>query len=66
VDPTKTIPDMLEHVQQLKMHKIHELNQIANKQDHQVICLPPCHCHYNPTELIWMQVKREVAGRNKA
>jgi hypothetical protein len=27
--------------------------------------LDPRHCHYNPTELVWVQVKQEVAKRNK-
>lgn len=31
---------------------------------HEVLCLPPYHCQYNPIELIWAQVKSEVASKN--
>jgi hypothetical protein len=31
---------------------------------HEVIRLPPYHCQYNPIELIWAQVKAEVAKNN--
>jgi len=31
---------------------------------HEVIRLPPYHCQYNPIELIWAQVKGEVATKN--
>ena len=32
---------------------------------HQVIRLPPCHCHFNPIEMIWAQVKGYVAREHK-
>jgi len=31
---------------------------------HEVVRLPPYHCQYNPIELIWAQVKGEVAMKN--
>jgi len=31
---------------------------------HEVVRLPPYHCQYNPIELIWAQVKNDVAGKN--
>jgi len=31
---------------------------------HEVIRLPPYHCQYNPIELIWVEVKAEVAKNN--
>jgi transposase len=45
--------------------KAYELDQLANERGHQVIRLPPYHCHYNPIEMVWAQVKREVAKKNK-
>jgi hypothetical protein len=65
VDPTETRAELLQCVQPLKTRKTHELDQIANERGHQVIRLPLYHCQYNPLELIWVQVKREVADRNK-
>jgi transposase len=65
VDPTETRAELLQRVQLLKTRKIYELDKITNERGHQVIRLPPYHCQYNPIELIWAQVKREVADRNK-
>jgi transposase len=65
VDPTETGAELLQNVQPLKTRKIYELGQIANERGHQVIRLPPYNCQYNPIELIWAQMKREVADRNK-
>ncbi|KAF0692110.1 DDE 3 domain-containing protein [Aphis craccivora] len=44
--------------------KRYELDEIALEMGHEVIRLPPYHCQYNPIELIWGQVKREVAKKN--
>ncbi|XP_047115853.1 uncharacterized protein LOC124795815 [Schistocerca piceifrons] len=38
--------------------KIYELDQLATEMKPQVVWLPLYHCHYNPIELIWVQVKR--------
>jgi len=37
---------------------------IAFEMGHKVIRLPPHHCKYNPIELIWAQVKGQVAKLN--
>jgi hypothetical protein len=47
------------------LKKKYELDDLALQFGHQVVRLPPYHCQYNPIELIWAQVKREVAERNK-
>ncbi len=44
--------------------KKYELDEIALEKGHEVIRLPPYHCKYNPIELIWAQVKGEVAKKN--
>jgi len=31
---------------------------------HEVVRLPPYHCQYNPIEMIWAQVKGQVATKN--
>ena len=46
------------------MRKKYELDEIALEKGHEVIRLPPYHCKYNPIELIWAQVKSEVAKKN--
>ena len=45
--------------------KMYELDQLANERGHEVIRLPPYHCHYNPIENVWSQVKRGVANKSK-
>jgi transposase len=61
-DPTETMPELLLHAAPYKSRD--ELDQIANEMGHPVIRLPPYHCQYNPTELIWGKVKVEVAHLN--
>jgi len=40
------------------------VDKIASDHGHRVVRLPPYHCHYNPIELIWAQVKGYVSKRN--
>jgi hypothetical protein len=45
--------------------KMYELDQLTDKRGHQVVQLPPYHCHYNIIEVVWSQVNLEVAKKNK-
>uniref|UniRef100_A0A2S2Q7H4 Tc1-like transposase DDE domain-containing protein n=1 Tax=Sipha flava TaxID=143950 RepID=A0A2S2Q7H4_9HEMI len=47
----------------IPLFKRYELDEIACSMGHEVIRLPPYHCQYNPIELIWAQVKSEVAKK---
>ena len=40
------------------------MDEIARKHGHTVHRLPAYHCHLNPIELIWGQVKMEVRRAN--
>jgi transposase len=40
------------------------LDVIIHTRGHTVVRLPPHHCKYNPIELVWAQVNREVADKN--
>ena len=40
------------------------VDTIIHSQGHRVIRLPPYHCDLNPIELIWAQVKNNVASNN--
>lgn len=44
--------------------KKYRIDSIAEAAGHKVVRLPPYHCHYNPIELIWAQVKTHVAKNN--
>lgn len=52
----------------VKLHqpkmKSYELDTIATEKGHTVVRLPPYHNQYNPIEMVWAQVKAEVAERN--
>ena len=44
--------------------KRYQLDEMAFQMGHEVVRLPPYHSQYNPIELIWAQVKGEVASKN--
>lgn len=46
-------------------YKVYEIDEIAKEHGHRVVRLPPYHCHYNPIELVWAQVKAYIADKNK-
>lgn len=65
-NPTSLLPELLSIVKQHRYkYQFYELDILASLMGHEVIRLPPYHCQYNPIELIWAQVKREVADKNK-
>lgn len=39
---------------------------MAEEKNKVILRLPPYHCELNPIELIWAQVKNEVAANNKS
>ena len=41
------------------------INEMAKEYGHKVIRLPLHHCHLNSIELIWTQIKKNVARSNK-
>lgn len=41
------------------------IDDLAEKEGHTVLRLPPYHCMLNPIELVWSQVKGYVARNNK-
>jgi len=63
--PLQTLSELREIVKSLiPKEKKYELDEIALQMGHEVVRLPPYHCQYNPIELIWAQVKGEVAKNN--
>lgn len=57
--------ELLNLVKFHKPAKQYELDDIAEKNGHKIIRLPPYHCQFNAIELIWAQIKGKVAGRTK-
>lgn len=65
-NPRHTVRELLNIVRShRKEYKRFEIDDIALWMGHEVVRLPPYHCQYNPIELIWSQVKGEVAEQNK-
>ncbi|KAE9522593.1 hypothetical protein AGLY_017015 [Aphis glycines] len=63
--PLETLPELHQKVKTLiPRQKKYLLNQIALAKGHEVIHLPTYHCQYNAIELIWAQVKGQVARKN--
>jgi len=65
-NPSHTVAELLSIVRQHK-HKYerqYELDNLALQMGHEVVRLPPYHCQYNPIEMVWAQVKGEVAQKN--
>lgn len=64
-NPSHTIAELLVIVKQHSSnYRTYELDELALQMGHEVVRLPPYHCQYNPLELIWAQVKGEVADKN--
>ena len=65
-DPTLTKGALLAIINNIKPRtpKYH-VDELAKLHGHEIIRLPPYHCHFNPIELIWAQVKGYVADNNK-
>ncbi|VVC25683.1 Hypothetical protein CINCED_3A009151 [Cinara cedri] len=60
----ETLSELRERVKLLKSkNKKYEVDEIASQMGHEVIRLPPYHRQYNPIELIWAQVKGEIANK---
>lgn len=63
--PLETLAELHQKVKALiPRQKKYLLDQIALEKGHEVIRLPPYHCQYNAIELIWAQVKGQVAKKN--
>ncbi|XP_025196208.1 uncharacterized protein LOC112595285 [Melanaphis sacchari] len=63
--PPDTLVELREKVKMPKLReKRYQLDELAYQTGNEVIRLPPYHCQYNPIELIWAQVKGEVATKN--
>lgn len=58
-----------ELIQIVNAHKpqtpVYIIDEIAYSKGHKVLRLPPYHCHFNPIEMIWAQMKGYVARNNK-
>lgn len=64
-------PSNLLKVELLKLVQDHKpafnnylVHEMALRSDRHVLRLPPYHCELNPIELVWAQIKNEVASKN--
>ena len=66
VEPQKnsTKAQLQELAKKIQVPTAYVIDKIAEEAGHRVVRLPPYHCQYNPIELIWAQVKNNVAKKN--
>ncbi|KAF0724741.1 DDE 3 domain-containing protein [Aphis craccivora] len=63
--PEETLCELRKKVKlSMPKRKKYKLDEIALQMGHEVVRLTPYHCQYNPIEIIWAQVKGEVAEKN--
>jgi transposase len=46
-----------EHCQTIFFDRF-KVDKLIEGQGHKILWLPPHHCHFNPTGLVWLQAKR--------
>ena len=65
-DPKLTKPKLYELIKPAKenLSKQYEVDTLLKRHGHDVLRLPPYHCDLNPIELIWADMKRNVAQQN--
>lgn len=47
------------------MEKQYKIDSLVKQHCHEVVRLPPYYCIYNPIELVWAELKRNVRRFNK-
>lgn len=63
-DSSHTKAELLLTVKANKDKQMYDIDQLAHSHGHKVLRLPPYHCHLNPIELIWSQVRYHVTQHN--
>lgn len=64
-DPRSTKPVLYEIIKGVKdKFRTYEIDTIAAQHGHTILLLPPYHCDLNPIDLIWGQIKNDVAKYN--
>ncbi|BFZ01465.1 hypothetical protein BsWGS_04504 [Bradybaena similaris] len=64
-DDTYLKPELLQLVRNTNKTKVYHVDKIIEKYGHTSLRLPAYHAHLNPIELVWAQVKGQVAVENK-
>lgn len=59
-----TKKELLEVLKTKQFKKRFVIDDLARLNGHEVLRLPPYHCEFNPIELIWAQLKRNVRKNN--
>lgn len=63
-DPSVTKPKLLQLTKSHTEKQRYVIDEIARANGHEVLRLPPYYCQFNPIELIWAQIKRDVRTNN--
>ena len=56
--------ELLARIKTMSLKKVYAVDKLFTAAGHDVLRLPPYHSHLNPIELVWAQVKGQVADEN--
>lgn len=63
-DTSLTKYELLDLARKHKSKLVYVIDQMARDAGHEVLRIPLYHCHLNPIELIWAQIKSELERNN--
>ncbi|XP_072389494.1 uncharacterized protein [Diabrotica undecimpunctata] len=65
--PSKcTKKELLQLIKQQNFQKEYVIDKLFERHGHMVLRLPPYHCVFNPIEMIWADVKKELRKMNQS
>ena len=64
--PERTIKhELLALIRSSNPQAKYAIDEMAKAAGHEIVCIPPYHCEFNPIELCWSQVKGYIKEHNK-
>lgn len=57
--------ELLEVLRTRNFEKKYVIDELAKKHGHKILRLPPYHCIFNPSEMIWSELKANIRRNNK-
>ncbi|XP_050516493.1 uncharacterized protein LOC126891360 [Diabrotica virgifera virgifera] len=65
--PSKcTKKELLQLIKQQNLKKEYAVDKLFERHGHMVLRLPPYHCVFNPTEMVWADVKNKLRKMNQS
>jgi transposase len=55
---------LLEVIKAFSFKKMYQIDTLAEEMGNKIVRLPPYHCCFNPIELVWATLKRNIRNNN--